>query len=226
MFTSQNLTLLCINSDIQTREKNAYFIRKNGLRVFTANNTIRAYELYQMHKIDLIIIDIPLPDENGLDFIRHFRQLEIDIPVIITTEKTDKDILIDAINLDISRYLIKPFENKELLDAIQATAKKLFNVHGSTFIKLHHGFSYDTINKSVNRPDGSVIHLSRKEYLLLELLLENKRKIIPYETIESTIWHSSTMSIDTLRTLVRAIRKKTYPDIITNNNAIGYKIDL
>ncbi|MDP3464887.1 MAG: response regulator [Sulfuricurvum sp.] len=225
MFTSQNLTLLCINGDVQTREKNTLFMRKNELRVFTANNTIRAYDLYQTHKIDLIIIDIPLPDENGLDFIRHLRQLEIDTPVIITTASTDKEILIDAINLDISRYLIKPFDNTELLDAIQVTAKKLFNVHGSTFLKLHHGFSYDTINKSVNRPDGSIIHLSKKEYLLLELLLENKRKIIPYETIESTIWHSSTMSIDTLRTLVRAIRKKTYPGIIINNNAIGYKID-
>ncbi|MDO9206879.1 MAG: response regulator [Sulfuricurvum sp.] len=226
MFASENLTLLCINGDSLAREKNASFMRKNELRVFTANNTTRAYDLYQTHEIDLIIIDIPLPDENGLDFIRHLRQLEIDTPVIITTESTDKEILIDAINLDISRYLIKPFENKELLDAIQVTAKKLFNVYGSTFLKLHHGFSYDTINKSVNRPDGSVIHFSKKEYLLLELLLENKRKIIPYETIESTIWHGSTMSIDALRTLVRAIRKKTYPNIIINNNAIGYKTDL
>ncbi|MFH0709932.1 MAG: response regulator [Pseudomonadota bacterium] len=226
MFTSQNLTLLYIDADVQTRENNAILLRNNGLRVFTANNTSRAYDLNQTHKIDMMIIAFPLADEDGLDFIRHLRQMGIDIPIIISTRSSDKEMLIEAINLDISRYLIPPFDERELLDAISITAKRLSSVHGVTFVKLHHGFSYDLFNKSINRPDGSVISLSKKEYRLLELLLDNKRKIIPYETIESIVWHNSSMSIDALRTLVRAIRKKTYKDIIINNNAIGYKIDL
>ena len=226
MFTAQNLTLLYIDTDIQTRENNAVILRNNGLRVFTTNNTSRAYDLNQTHKIDLMIIAFPLDDEDGLDFIRHLRQMGIDIPIIITTVNPDKDMLIEAINLDVCHYLIQPFEERTLLNAISITAKKLLSVHGVTFIKLHHGFSYDLFNKSINRPDGSVIDLSKKEYNLLELLLDNKRKIIPYETIESIIWHNSSMSIDAVRTLVRAIRKKTYKDIIINNNAIGYKIDL
>jgi len=226
MFTSQNLTLLYIGGDTQTRENNSALIRNHGLRVFTANNTNRAYELYQTHKIDLIVIDFPLPDEDGMDFIRHLRQMGIDIPIIITTASPDKEMLIEAINLDISRYLIQPFEEREMIDAISAAAKKVSNAHGATFVTLHHGFSYDRVNKSVNSPEGNVIYLSKKEYRLLELLLENKRKIIPYETIESIIWHNSSMSIDALRTLVRAVRKKTYQDIIINNNSIGYKVDL
>ncbi len=226
MFTFQNLTLLYISGDIQTRENNAVLLRNNGARVFTANNTKRAYELYQTHTIDLIVIDFPLPDEKGLDFIRHLRQMGIDIPIIITTVSADKEMLIEAINLDVSRYLIHPFKDRELIDAISTAAKKLPNEYGSTSVKLHHGFSYDMVNKSLNSPDGNVVYLSKKEYRLLELLLENKKKVIPYETIESIIWHNSTMSIDALRTLVRAVRKKTYSDIIINNNSIGYKVDL
>ncbi|MFZ3051970.1 MAG: response regulator [Sulfuricurvum sp.] len=113
MFTSQNLTLLFVSGNVQEREKNAVLMRNNGLRVFTASNTTRAYELYQTHKIDLIVIDFPFSDENGLDFIRHLRQMGIDIPIIITTASPDKDMLIEAINLDISRYLIQPFEERE-----------------------------------------------------------------------------------------------------------------
>ncbi len=178
------------------------------------------------NKIDFIIINLPLPHENGLDFIRHLRQLNINIPVIITAPDTDKEILLDAINLDISRYLIKPFSLAQLLDAFRLITKKILNSHGSTLVDLHYGFNYDAVNKSVNSPDGRVVDLSKKEYMLLELLLKNNRKIIPYETIEQVVWKHSSMTIDTLRTLVRAIRKKTYPDIITNNNGIGYKINV
>lgn len=227
MFASNNLTLLYIDGNIDARELNTTFIRNNGFNVFTANNTSRGYDLYQAHTIDLILIDIPLPDENGIEFIRHLRQLDITVPVIITTDITDKKILLDAINLDISRYLIKPFDRTELLDAINSVVKKIVSsFHNTTSIKLDHNFSYDKVNKSVIRPDGTIVHLSKNEYLLLELLLEHKRKIVSYEAIESVVWPTTSMNLDALRTMVRAIRKKTYPDIISNHNSIGYKIDV
>ncbi|HEX5711638.1 MAG TPA: response regulator [Sulfuricurvum sp.] len=226
MFTSQHFTLLYIDADHESIQSNIAYVHKQGIRVLTASNTQRAYELYQANKIDFIIIDLPLPHENGLDFIRHLRQLQIDIPVIITAADSDNKILLDAINLEISRYMIKPFEPSELVAALSSASKKLLVSHNEHFVDLDHGFTYDTVNKSVNRPDGSIIHLSKKEYLLLELLLKNNRKIIPYATIEAEVWKSSGMTIDTLRTLVRAVRKKIYPDIITNNNGIGYKISL
>ncbi|MFY9143489.1 response regulator transcription factor [Sulfuricurvum sp.] len=226
MFTYQNISLLYINHDFQLREIEAAFMRKNGLHVLTADNTARAYEFYQIHQFDIIILDLPLPGENGLDFIRQLRYMEISIPVIITTDKNDQEILLEAINLDISRCLIKPIDTFKLMDALESTIKKIPIGDKKTFVNLHHGFSYDKINKSVNRPDGTTAQLTQKEYQLLELLLENNRKIVPYKMIESTLWENSTMSIDALRTLIRAVRKKTYPDIITNNNAIGYKINI
>ncbi|WP_294871057.1 helix-turn-helix domain-containing protein, partial [Sulfuricurvum sp. RIFCSPLOWO2_12_FULL_43_24] len=72
----------------------------------------------------------------------------------------------------------------------------------------------------------SSAQLSKKEYLLIELLLNKKQLIIPYDVIESLVWQDGLMSMDALRTLVRGIRKKSYPNIISNVNGIGYKIDL
>jgi two-component system, OmpR family, response regulator VanR len=227
MFSSRNLTVLYIehhNDRIQNMISE--LMREHGLNVLTTNNTTKAHSLFRANTVDLIVINIPMPNEDGLDFIRHLRQLNIMIPVIITADDSDKEVLLKAINLDIAHYLPKPFEPAQLIDAIDMAIKKMFSYSNSTFVNLHNGFDYDLINKSVISPDGVAIQLSKKEYLLLELLLKNKRKIIPYDVIESFIWQDSTMSIDALRTLVRGIRKKTYPAIITNNNGIGYKIDL
>lgn len=225
MDTFQDLIFLYIDVDTQRREKYAQLIRNHGHRVFTVNDTAQAYDLYRTHKIDMIIIDFSPLNEGGVDFIRHLRQMGRDIPIIITTAYADKELLLSAMNFDISRYLIQPFDDRTLLDAILIASKRIASVQSLTFVKLQDGFSYELINKSVNRPDGSVVALSKKEYRFLELLLENRGKIIPYDTIESIIWHNSSMSIDALRTLVRGIRKKTYKNIILNHNATGYKID-
>ncbi|MFA5215221.1 winged helix-turn-helix domain-containing protein [Sulfuricurvum sp.] len=78
----------------------------------------------------------------------------------------------------------------------------------------------------INGPDGVTHQLSKKEYLLLELLIKNKNKIISYDAIAILVWQDTIMSMDALRTLVRALRKKTYKEIIENNNGLGYKMHL
>lgn len=226
MFKTRNFTLLYIESDLKTREQNAHFIRGNGLKVLESDNAQKACDLFRTQKIDMILIDLQLSNENGLDFIRCLRQKDVLIPVIITSMHTDQDILMDAINLNTTRYLKKPLKNHDLLDALQLSVKKILNCHSSTYTILHDGFSYDPINKTINHPNGSSAQLSKKEYLLLELLLNKKQLIIPYDVIESLVWQDSLMSMDALRTLVRGIRKKSYPNIISNVNGIGYKIDL
>lgn len=226
MFKTRNLTLLYIESDPHLREQHAHFIRGNGLKVLETDNTKKACDLFRTQKVDMIIIDLQLGNENGLDFIRCLRQKDVLTPVIITTTHTNQDILMDAINLNTTRYLQKPLKNHDLLDALQLSVKKILNCHASTYTLLHDGFSYDPINKSITHPNQSSAQLSKKEYLLIELLLNKKQLIIPYDVIESLVWQDGLMSMDALRTLVRGIRKKSYPNIISNVNGIGYKIDL
>lgn len=226
MFKTTNFTLLYIESDHDLREHNAHFIRQNGLKVLETDNSEKACDLFRTQKVDMILIDLQLSNENGLDFVRCLRHKDVLTPVIITATHTDQEILMEAINLHTTRYLTKPIESHELLDALQLEVKKVLHCHASTFSVLHEGFSYDPINKSVNHPNGDSVQLSKKEYLLVELLLSKKHLIVPYEIIESVVWQESLMSMDALRTLVRGIRKKTYPNIISNINGIGYKIDL
>lgn len=226
MFSSHNLTILNIEKDPALRAKGTNLMNENGLNVFESDNTSEGCELFQKHEIDIVFIDLELPEKSGLDFIHFLRKKEVFTPIIITTDHTDKETLLEAINLDITRYIIKPCNKEQMVEALQLAVKKAINCHPITFTHLHNGFSYDPINKSVNRPDGVSIPLSKKEYLLLELFLKNKHQIVPYDLIEMLVWQESLMSMDALRTLIRGLRKKTYPDIISNHNGIGYKIDL
>ncbi|MDD5051812.1 MAG: response regulator [Sulfuricurvum sp.] len=226
MFKSNNFTLLYIESDVEVREKNSHFIRDNGLKVLETDNSIKACELFRTQKVDMILIDLQLSNENGLDFVRCLRHKDVLTPVIITTNYTNEEILFDAINLNTTRYLQKPLKKNDLLNALHLGVKKILNCRSSAYTVLEKGFSYDPINKTITNYVGASVQLSKKEYLLLELLLNKQRLIVPYNVIESMVWQDTLMSMDALRTLVRGIRKKTYPDIISNVNGIGYKIDL
>lgn len=226
MFASQNLAVLYMEHDPNIRQRGMNLMRGNGLKVFETDNTAKGCELFRMNQIDIVVVDLELPEKSGLDFIHCLREKEILTPVIITTNHTDQETLLEAINLDITRYLIKPCKECDLLEALEIAIKKAVNCHPVAFSKLQNGFSYDPINKTVNNPDGTVIQLAKKEYLLIELLLKNKHNIVPYDVIEMLVWEGNMMSMDAIRTLVRGIRKKTYTDIISNHNGTGYKIDL
>lgn len=221
----QEITVLYVETDPDTRKSTANIIRENGFRVLSTDTSLNAYDMFTMHKVDIIITDCKSPHKNGLDFIRHLRQKKIFIPIILTTSDTDEELLFEAINLDISRCLIKPYSQDDFIEALKIAAKRVLICHPVSPNDLHDGFTYDPINKSITNPDGQTIQLSKKEYLFIELLLHNRGKIIPYTLIEASVWEDKSMSMDALRTLVGAIRKKTYPTIISNHNGMGYKID-
>lgn len=203
-------------------------MHENGLNVLETDTTAAANELIHHNTIDLILIDLNLHKKNRMDFIRFLRYKDIVAPIIITADDSDKEILLDAINLDTTRYLIKPLKKDELLNALKIATKKLLPPLPAILVEneLHDGYSYDPINKSVIRPDGTDIRLSKKEYLLLEMFIKNKGRIVSYEELEHAVWGDEIMSMDALRTLVRNMRKKTYPHLLANYSSMGYKLDL
>ncbi|MFA6188417.1 MAG: response regulator [Sulfuricurvum sp.] len=225
MTTLQEITVLYVESDSDIRKSTANIIRQNGMRVLSTDTSLNAYDIFRTHKIDIIIIDCKSPHDNGLDFVRHLRQKKLFIPVILTTTETDEQLLFEAINLDISRCILKPYSEDDLVEALKIAAKRVLICHPLSPNDLHDGFTYDPINKSIANPDGTTIQLSKKEYLIIELLLHNRGQIIPYNLIEGSVWEDKAMSMDALRTLVGGIRKKTYPTIISNHNGTGYKIE-
>lgn len=222
---SSNVSLLYIEDNDEIRNLLTASMREVGYTVLDSSTTAQACDFMNSNRIDIVITDLRLPNESGMDFIRCLRERDMDTPIIITSAYSEKELLLDAIHLDVSCYLIKPFKTAELFESIEKALKKLSKIALGSLSELHKGYQYNPINKCIIASNGEVIQLSKKEYLLIELLLKNKNQIVPYSTIEKVVWNNAPMSIEALRTMVRTIRKKTYPSIISNINAHGYKMD-
>lgn len=226
MFESKNISILYIDPDKELKKKTVLFLRKNGLHVFETESVMNAFDIFRTNKIDIIFIHIQEPVEIGCELIEYLRDKNILTPVIVTANHTTKELLLKVINLEITRFLHIPYSNKKLAAALKVAVKKVLFCHPLAFTELNNGFSYDPINKLINRPDKTTVNLSKKEYMLVEILLQNKQQVLSYEAIENHVWEGKIMSIDALRTLIRSIRQKTYPALIENYNGLGYKVDL
>ena len=222
-----NLTVLYIEDNLECREKNAALMREIGLSVLETDNIEATNEIFRDHKIDIILIDLDLHKRERMRFLHFLRYKEIITPIIITADDSNKEILLDAINLEITRYLIKPLKKDELINTIKIAIDKLLPPLPVISIEneLAEGYSYDPINKCVNTPDGKAVQLTKKESLLLELLIKNRKHIVSFDEIERVVWEGSSMSLDALRTLVRSIRHKSYNHVMTSHSGIGYKLD-
>lgn len=223
---NRKLILLYIENNCIVRKNIAEIIRNSEFDLLETDDISKACEMLRNYSIDMVMINLEPPYKMELDFMQYLHEKLILTPTIITASDIDKETLIDAINLvNVVHFLIKPIDKTEMLDTLHATAKKIFSYHPITFSRLNEGFSYDPINKSINNSDGKSIPLCKKEHCLIELLLTQRGQIVSYGSIEEVLWEDSVMSMDALRTLVRGIRKKTYPSIITNHNGLGYRLE-
>lgn len=223
---TKQITVLYIQNKSQCVIETVPYLVAEGLKVIAVSSYETARNLFRSHKIDILLIDLCVDNTSGIDFLQFLREKNILTPTIVTTPDIHQTPLLNILNLEVSSCLIHPYETNDLLIALEKGIKKQTFMHPVSFTDLNMGFSYDPVNKEILSSDGAIIKLYKKESALIELLLQNHNHITSYEMIELIVWKDNYMSIDSLRTLIRGIRKKTYPNIITNHNNIGYKIDL
>lgn len=226
MLEAKNATVLYIQNESTCSIKTISFLKTLNLKVVCTSCYSEACDLFSHHKIDVILIDLNLDREFGLDFLQCLRQKNILTPTILTTTDLHRTPLLKVLNLEISSCLVHPYQPEELRLALEKAVSRQIITHPLTFTDMNIGFKYDPLNKEMISSDKTIIKLSKKEAMLIDLLLQNSNHITSYEMIETVVWQEDYMSIDALRTLIRGIRKKTHPNIITNHNGIGYKIDL
>lgn len=191
--------------------------------VITASDGQEAIELYEAYKPSILLLDINMPNKDGLSALKEIRQNDINIPVIIMTAHTEKEYLMNAVELYITKYLVKPFDKDALLNALNACVELLQDKSDEVLhLDSNTKFNY---TKQVIIKNDLEISLNKKERLLLNLLIKNKDKTLSYEEIEYHVW-DDTVSMDALKSLIKDLRKKTSKELIKNVSKIGYKIEI
>ncbi len=219
----EDLTILYAEDENGIQQKVSQVLELYVNNVITASDGEELLELYKQYKPSILLIDINMPNKDGLTALKEIRQEDINTPVIVMTAHTEKEYLMNAVELHITKYLVKPFNKKAVLEALDACINLLIQKNDS-IIKLANNIEFDYTQQVIIK-DNVKIALNKKERLLLNLLISNKDRVLSQEEIEYHVW-DETVSIGAFKSLIRDLRKKISKEIIINVSKLGYKIKI
>lgn len=214
-----NYKVLYAEDDLGVRKNVNELLSLLFKEVFLASDGQEAYELFMEHKPDLVITDIKMPKVSGIELVKKIRESDQEAHIIIITAYTEVDFMLEAIELSLLRYIVKPITEPKLFEALE---KFLQSKEKSYLKELAPEWFYDHLQKTIVYQD-EVYELTKKEAKLIELLLL-KDSIISYEEIEEKLWEHEYMSLNALRLMIKNLRKKLPEGILKNIQGIGYKL--
>ena len=199
-----------------------YSFEKNKYSLVSKTNIKEAKEYLSSNSdIDLIILDITLPDGNGYDLFQNNIK-ELNIPTIFLTARDEEDDIVKGLNIGAEDYITKPFSTKELLARVN---KILLRSKKKNIIKIKDiTFNTDKLELYKNEEQ---IELTALELKLVNLLFINLNKVVNRNTILDKIWEWTGNDVDdhTITVYFKRIREKIGTDIIITVKGVGYRID-
>lgn len=217
----KNIKVLYAEDEEGIRENISFVLSLLFKEVFVAKDGEEALELFEEKKPDLLIFDICMPKMDGIEVLNKIRKSNKAIPIIVLTAHTEETYLFRAIELNITRYLLKPFSKDALLDAIKTCILNLVKDQESAI--LGNGYVFDFINKNLLY-EQNIINLSLHELKLLQVMSAQSQKIFSFEELIEEIWGWEIVTKEALKSLVKTLRKKLPSPLIKNIFGIGYTL--
>lgn len=192
-------------------------------KVFSVEDGKKAYEIYEEESPDIIISDIKMPKMNGLLLVEKIRKNDYQIPIILLTSYMEQELLVDAANLSIDGYIIKPIELNRLISVVNKAMQRVQNNYG--LVSLNEKLFYNLDTQELYEND-SLVFLGVKELELLKLLIKNSPRTTTKEEISIELWPFESIGESSIKNLILRIRKKIDSDIIVSVRGVGYRLDL
>ena len=218
----KNIKILYVEDDENIRKNAICYFQRLFDTVYEADNAFSAWEIIKEKKPHIIITDIKMPKMSGLELVKKIRQFDDKAQIIILTAFTDTKYLLEAVELSLVKYLVKPIRHDKMLPVLLQCSNNI-KEKKSNIKYITNICTYDTFNKILINED-KIIKLTKNELDFLELLCINNSRVVTYKEIESKIWYDSMMSEDAIRSLVRNLRRKLPKDTLNNVARVGYKI--
>ncbi len=181
-----------------------------------------AKELFEQKNIGLIISDLKVDDGIAIEFIKYVREQNMIVPIVVLSAHRDEEFLLKAIPLRLTAYMIKPIDFNEFESILERCSKELEKLD-TNIISLKDDIFYD-VNKKAIIKNGENIDLSKKEAIFVELLCENKNRIISKKQIAQEIWSGSLMTEPAFKNFLLRVRQKIGKNTIVNIQGLGYKL--
>lgn len=212
-----NLNLLYVEDDEETIDDIDFFLKRHFNEIIIAQDGEKAFNYFIEKKPDIIILDINIPKLNGLKLASKIREINKKIPIIFLTAFSDKDNLLQAINLHACSYLIKPFRIDELINALNKCKRDFFEEKQNPYLKvLNQDFIWDKQKKELSF-NGQKISLTKNEISLIDLFVENDFRFFTPEEIHEFIFLDNDIKDNSIIQLISRLKRKII-NFSGNNN--------
>jgi two-component system, OmpR family, alkaline phosphatase synthesis response regulator PhoP len=223
---SSNVTILVVDDEQDILEFVGYNLRNEGYNVITSNNGLNAIEMAEKHNPDLVILDVMMPEMDGIVTCEKIRTIPALKDTLITflTARSEDYSQIAGFEAGADDYITKPIRPKVLLSRVKALLRRRNGVENTDNIEV--GDLLISKEKHQVIYKGNEVSFAKKEFRLLELLVSKPGKVFTREEILDKVWGSDLIVGDrTIDVHIRKLREKLTPTYIKTVKGIGYKFE-
>jgi two-component system, OmpR family, KDP operon response regulator KdpE len=220
------LKVLVVDDEPPIRKLLRAGLGTQGYQTIDAPSAKAALEL-MAERPDLVILDLGLPDMQGLDLLRQIRARREDVPIVVLSSRGDEAAKVEALDIGADDYVTKPFGMEELLARMRAALRHQLHVQGERPVFKLDGLSVDLVRRIV-KVGNKEVKLSPKEYDLLRILVQHAGKVLTHRFLLNALW-SAPIDPQYLRVYVRQLRQKiepnpTQPHYLLTETGVGYRL--
>jgi two-component system, OmpR family, KDP operon response regulator KdpE len=224
--TAAALKVLVVDDEPPIRKLLRMGLSTQGYEIIDAANGKAALEMLKL-KPDLVILDLGLPDMQGLELLAQIRAQMDSVPIVVLSSRSDEAGKVEALDRGADDYVTKPFGMDELLARLRAALRHQLQIQGERPIFKVGDLSVDLVRRIVKLRDKDV-KLSPKEYDLLRVLVQHAGKVLTHKFLLGELWDNLT-DTQYLRVYVRQLRQKIEDDVerphyILTETGIGYRL--
>lgn len=221
------VTVLVVDDEPPIRRFLRTSLTAQGYRVVEAETGGDALDRLNGGRLDVVVLDLGLPDIDGLRVIEAIRHQSA-VPIIVLSSRSDEKGKVRALDLGADDYVTKPFGMEELIARIRTAIRHRFQQQGESAVYSNGILSVDLVRRIV-RVNGEPIKLSRKEYAILSLLVAHAGKVLTHQFILREVWETPT-DVQYLRIYIKQLRQKIEPDpqdprYILTETGVGYRLN-
>ncbi|HLY57655.1 MAG TPA: response regulator [Stellaceae bacterium] len=227
MTTLPPLRVLVVDDEPAIRRFLRTSLAAQGHDPLEAETGKAALDMMRRNRVDILVLDLGLPDIDGFHIITELRGSGSLIPIIVLSSRTDEAGKVRALDLGADDYVTKPFGIDELMARIRAALRHRLQQQGERPLFRSGDLSVDLVRRIVTSR-GAEVKLSPREYDLLRLLVQHAGKVLTHKHILRELWGGDT-DVQYLRIYIRALRQKletdpTRPQHILTEQGVGYRL--
>lgn len=217
------MRLLLVEDDAELGRRLSDRLRGASFAVDLAATAQDARNWPDLDKMGAVILDLGLPDGDGIDLLRHWRGRRVDCPIIILTARGSWQDKVEGLNAGADDFVVKPVRFEELLARLNALFRRHLGKRESV-IELGE-LRLDPILRSVELA-GAPLSLSRQEFRLLHLFMRRPRQILPQADILESLYElDAPRELNTIEVLIARLRRKIGRDRISTVRGLGYRLE-